>query len=47
MSLRPFLSLFAGKNAIENAELAIQYKKENNPFVVGLDLSGNPLKVST
>jgi adenosine deaminase len=33
-------------NAMDNADLAIQYKNQNNKYVVGLDLSGNPLKVS-
>ncbi len=30
--------------AMEHAELAIQLSKEGNKYVVGLDLSGNPLK---
>jgi len=31
------------EDAIENASLAAQLKKEGNQFVVGMDLSGNPL----
>lgn len=33
------------KDAIENSTLAIEYKKNNNKYIVGLDLSGNPFKV--
>ncbi len=33
-------------DAMENAALAIEYKKQNNKYIVGLDLSGNPFKVS-
>jgi len=32
--------------AIENVELAIQFYQEGNEFVVGVDLGGNPTKVS-
>jgi len=33
-------------NAKENASLAMQYTKENDKYVLGVDLSGNPLKRS-
>lgn len=34
-------------DSLENANLAIAYKQQNNKYVVGLDLSGNPMKVSS
>jgi hypothetical protein len=34
--------------AIENVDLTIElFEKEDNEFVVGMDLGGNPTKVST
>ena len=34
------------EDAMEHAKLAIELAKEGNKYVIGLDLSGNPMKVS-